>query len=538
MPETPEARQGLVPAGPGLQESKVSIEIPSTLPGEAGSSEKAPCQLSGTTFSLPVDSENKAVTLRVCSFERPHMLAFHLSWLSFFVSFFAVFAAAPMTPVIREDLNLTQTSIGTAGVTAVTGTIFCRILMGSICDAFGPRYGHAFLQLGTAPAVFGMAVVRGPLDFILCRFFVGFSLATFVATQFWCSVMFSGRIVGLANATSGGWGNLGGGVTQLLMPLVFSGISRVTERFLAWRWSFFVPGLAMVLMGVFVLVLAQDLPEGQYAELKREGLMRASSNAFSFWAGLRNYRTWILVVTYGFCFGVELTINNLITPYFHDQFDLPLSLAGLLGSTFGFMNLFARAIGGWLSDFSGGRFGMRGRLWAVWLLQTAEGCFCIVLGAVHESLAWTVVLMVLFSVCVQAAEGATFGIVPFVSRRALGVVSGLVGAGGNAGSVLTQTVFFVGGRFTIPEGLMYMGVAIIAVTQLVPLVCFPMWGGMLCSRREGSCEDEYYAADYTDAERRGGAHRAVLKFARESRSERPRRARGDRASPEPEAQGL
>lgn len=31
---------------------------------------------------------------------------------------------------------------------------------------------------------------------------------------------------------------------------------------------------------------------------------------------------WILTLNYAFCFGVELTLNNIITPYMADQFGL------------------------------------------------------------------------------------------------------------------------------------------------------------------------------------------------------------------------
>ena len=46
--------------------------------------------------------------------------------------------------------------------------------------------------------------------------------AAFVITQYHTTVMFAPNVVGQANATSAGWGNLGGGVTQFVMPLLFS----------------------------------------------------------------------------------------------------------------------------------------------------------------------------------------------------------------------------------------------------------------------------------------------------------------------------
>ena len=89
-----------------------------------------------------------------------------------------------------------------------------------------------------------------------------------------------------------------------------------------------------------------------------------------------------------------------------------------------------------------------------------------------------VFILFIFSLCVQMAEGLTYGVVPSVSRPALGVVSGMVGAGGNAGALITNALFFTSDLRT-DTGLVYMGLTIIGVTALLFLVYFPDMGSML-----------------------------------------------------------
>ena len=43
--------------------------------------------------------------------------------------------------------------------------------------------------------------------------------------------------------------------------------------------------------------------------------------------------------------------------------------------------------------------------------------------------------MVIFPLFVQMAEDATYSVVPFTNKRALGAVAGIVGAGGNFGAI-------------------------------------------------------------------------------------------------------
>ena len=84
---------------------------------------------------------------------------------------------------------------------------------------------------------------------------------------------------------------------------------------------------------------------------------------------ITNYRGIILSITYGFTFGIEITFYNNISSYFEDYFGVNIVNAGVIAAAFGLSNIFSRPFGGILSDMTGRRFGMRGRLWTLFLLQ-------------------------------------------------------------------------------------------------------------------------------------------------------------------------
>lgn len=471
-------------------------------------------------FHVVVDSEHKSKQLKLWSFMPPHMLSFQLNWMAFFTSFLSTFAAAPLISIIRDDINLTKVEASCAAIASILGTCFMRIVMGSFCDSFGPRVGHIMLLSLTSTAVFGMALVTNAAGFIITRFVIGLSLACFVCCQFWSSIMFSTNVVGSANAFAGGFGNAGGGAIQIIMPYLTTAIAKNVPLFEAWRWAFFVPGACHVLIAFLIMLVSQDLPDGNYHELKKKGIQPKNNLGREMLVALGNYRTWIVMACYGFSFGVELTVDNNLHQYFESQFGKSLIAAGNLAAIFGLINIVSRPTGGVVSDIVAKYFGMRGRIIWLWFTLTLGGAFCIGTAEANGSFKTTMIVIIFFSFFIQAACGSVYGIVPFISRRSLGLICGLVGAGGNFGGALTQAAFFTGGSIKTYESYKYMGIASLVIAQTTLLLYFPMWGGAFLPAKKGVTEEDYYFADWTEAERAEGLHLTVMKFANESKSQR------------------
>ena len=406
-----------------------------------------------TPESIPLEMElqNKAARINLLDFWSPQMRAFHMSWFAFFLCFFAWFGIAPLMSVVRDEMALSKEQVGWCIIGSVTVTVLARLVIGLLCDRIGPRLAYScLLILGSIP-VMSIGFADDFASFLLFRVAIGVIGASFVITQYHTSIMFAPNCVGTANATTAGWGNMGGGVTQLIMPLVFAffvGTVGLTAAS-GWRASMFVAGVLCAITGVAYYFLTQDAPDGNFSQLRAEGRMfQKRAVRGSFLEACKDRRVWALFVIYGACFGIELTINNVAAMYFADYFDYfremddikALGAAGLIASLFGLMNLFARTLGGAFGDRFGKKFGLSGRVRWLFLVLFCEG-LALMLFSRMEVLALAIPALILFSLFVQMSEGATFSVVPFINKKALGSVAGIVGAGGNAGAVAAGFLF-------------------------------------------------------------------------------------------------
>jgi NNP family nitrate/nitrite transporter-like MFS transporter len=409
---------------------------------------------------------NKATRIRLADFSSVQMRAFHMTWMSFFLCFFGWFGLAPLMPVVREELHLTKDQVGNSAIAAVAITILARLLIGWLCDRIGPRKAYtALLLFGSLPVMFA-GLAHDYSTFLLVRLLIGTIGASFVITQYHTSVMFAPNVVGTANATAAGWGNLGGGVTQMVMPLMFTAfVSMGAGAAWGWRMAMFVSGLALFVAGIGYYFLTQDTPDGNFDELRAKGQLGAKANStIGFWDACLDRRVWALAMLYGCCFGIELTIDNYAALYFTDYFQASLTTAGMLAATFGMMNLFARALGGVVSDRFGLRWGLRGRTMLLGATILCEG-LGLMLFSRMSWLPAAVAAMMLAGLFVKMSNGATYSLVPFVNKKAVGAVAGIVGAGGNLGAVLAGFLF-KSSSITWPQAILILG-SIVAISSVL-----------------------------------------------------------------------
>ncbi|PCI05160.1 MAG: MFS transporter [Hyphomicrobiales bacterium] len=368
---------------------------------------------------------------------------FHMTWFAFFSCFFAWFGIAPLMIIVREEMHLTKSQVGWTIIASVAVTVFARFFIGWLCDRIGPRLSYTWLLMLGAFPVAGIGLADSFESFLFFRLLIGVIGASFVITQYHTSVMFAPNVVGTANATSAGWGNLGGGVTQLAMPMVFSvfvvGFGFTSAE--GWRMAMVVVGGVIFVTGIAYYFLTQDAPEGNYKELRAQGKLEKKEKVTgAYFHAMKDYRVWILFLIYGACFGIELTVNNVAALYFYDYFDLSLVAAGGVAASFGLMNIFARTLGGIFGDNFGALWGLKGRSFWLFVVLLGEG-LALMLFSQMNVLFLAIPALIIFSLFTQMAEGATYSVVPFINKKALGAVSGVVGAGGNAGAVAAGFLF-------------------------------------------------------------------------------------------------
>jgi len=254
------------------------------------------------------------------------MRGFWAATLAFLLAFIGWFAFAPLMTVVRKDIGLCDNdadvqldvenvkcickkgckqTLANAKIASVSFDVFTRFMMGAVIERIGPVNSDCLLLLWGAMIVTVSTSITNGTGLIIVRFFVSMLGSTFVVNQFWNSILFNKSVVGLANATAAGWGNLGGGVTNMTMGYIFLAMYAAVDadnaddrKDRAWRMCYLVP-LGMHVFGGLWVLTGRDLPDGNIKDLELSGAKQKSKSSIVLRTGLSNVNAWILTVTYG-----------------------------------------------------------------------------------------------------------------------------------------------------------------------------------------------------------------------------------------------
>lgn len=421
------------------------------------------------------------------------MKILHLSWIAFFITFVVWFNAAPLLQAIALSLGVTTQELVALATVNVAIAVPARVVIGMLTDRYGPRMMYSLLLIIGSLPCFWFAVAQTLEEAALARFFCGFIGAGFVIGIRLVSEWFPANELGTAEGIYGGWGNFGSAAAAFTLPalalwiggengwryaialtgllsfgfgFVFYALARDTPKGSTYFKPKSLGAMEVTSKGDLVLLYLMKLP--MYFclallawRLSPSGFALISSEVTKLiYAGLvvvlvvDFHQIWItnrdifhtpvpelhrykfkqvaiLNILYFATFGSELAVVSVLPLFFSQTFGLGPVAAGMIASSYAFMNLMSRPGGGWLSD----KFGRKKTL----LILT----FGLALGYLTMSFidaSWSVIaatiVVMACSFFVQSGEGAVFATVPLIKRRLTGQIAGMTGAYGNVGAVV------------------------------------------------------------------------------------------------------
>lgn len=119
---------------------------------------------------------------------------------------------------------------------------------------------------------------------------------------------------------------------------------------------------------------------------------------------LRNYRCVLLSFNYGYSYGIQMALYNVLAVYLKNRYDMSFIAAGALAGMPSLLNSVVRPASHLLSGLASRRWGMRGRLVLLWSSQSLGGLCCVLLsfcGSGETGLVVTTVVLILFAVFTQ-----------------------------------------------------------------------------------------------------------------------------------------
>ena len=468
----------------------------------------------------------------------PEIRALHLTWIAFFITFYVWFNMAPLATSMLRDVDwLTQDHIRLFAICNVALTIPARIIVGMALDRFGPRRVFSILMVVMAIPALVFAFGNSMTQMLVARLVLSSIGASFVVGIHMTALWFKPKHIGFAEGFYAGWGNFGSAAAAMTLPTIAIVWYGGDE---GWRWAIAQSAFVMAAYGVYYWFAITDGPSATSHRKTRKALaMEVSSWAdmyklilwtiplvgvlailvwriqnmgfMSVTAAVIAYLAIVAIViyqvvqiirvnvpilkkgvpeddkyhfnsvaalntTYFANFGAELAVISMLPMFFEQTWGLGAAAAGLIASSFAFVNLVARPMGGAVSD----RMGNRRFVMLCYMFGIGIGFTLMAMMNETWPLILAIAITIFTSFFVQGSEGATFGIIPSIKRRITGQIAGMAGAYGNVGAVVYLTIF----TFVTPTQFFYI---LAAGAFFSWLVCF-IW----LKEPESGFADEYH----------------------------------------------
>lgn len=318
---------------------------------------------------------------------------------------FAVFGSvSAMMPILKKQMHLTPLQVSIAIALPVLLGSLGRIPLGMLTDRFGGRKIFALVMAGSIVPVVAMSFVTTYAQLLFAAVGCGLALASFsIGTGFvsrWNPPKKQGFALGVYGA-----GNFGQSLASFGAPVLAGALN--------YAWGFWSFGLLTGLWLALWLALARN-PPGRIAPKSLREVLEP----------LQDRLSWVLCLYYFLTFGGFVAMAVYLPTLLTDLFGLTPADAGLRTAGFVLLATIMRPLGGILADRIGGRAIL------LWVFPWTA-CMAVLMAFPH------IVPFTLGALGMAAAigggNGAVFKLAPEYFPRAVGTVTGLVGAAGGLG---------------------------------------------------------------------------------------------------------
>ncbi len=328
-------------------------------------------------------------------------------------SFMVWTVLGPLSAHIKEALHLSDQQTGLMVAVPSLGGAGLRLALGLLVDRIGAKKTGLLAQgIVMGALAWGWLIGLGSFQaVILLGFMLGFAGASFAVALpqagRWYPPHLQGVVLGLAGA-----GNIGVVIDALLAP-------RIANVY-GWQAVF---GFALI-PAIMVFIV--------YAVFSREAPLQVKPKRLRDYLALSRDKD-----THWFCFFYTITFGGFaglaasLVLYYKSTYNLPKVEAGDWAALCTFVGVMARPLGGALADRIGG-------------IRTLTFCYIIagvalVAAGQAATLAAAVILFIVALGALGAGNGSVFQLLPQRFGKELGLMTGLVGAGGGLGAFLLAT---------------------------------------------------------------------------------------------------